>query len=120
MSLESWKDRERDKGKSLFKENRQKTLQIWEKKRTYIFKKLQEHPAGINQKRITLRHIITQVSKLKRENLESSMRKVISNIQESFHKITDGFLSRNLQDRREWDDILKAQKEKTTNQEYCI
>ena len=48
------------------------------------------------------------------------MRKVISNIQESFPKITDGFLSRNLQDRREWDDILKAQKEKTTNQEYCI
>lgn len=41
------------------------------------------------------------------------MRKVISNIQESFHKITDGFLSRNLQDRREWDDILKAQKEKS-------
>ena len=75
MSLESWKDRERDKGKSLFKENRQKTLQIWEKKRTYIFKKLQEHPAGINQKRITLRHIITQVSKLKEKILKAACEK---------------------------------------------
>ena len=41
------------------------------------------------------------------------MRKVISNIQESFHKIIDGFLSRNLQDKKEWDDILKAWKEKS-------
>lgn len=45
---------------------------------------------------------------------------MISNIPRSFHKIIGGFLSRNLQARREWDHIFKLLKEKTVNQEYCI
>lgn len=71
----------------------------------------QRIPTNINQKRLALRLIITKLPNHRQiKNLESTKSKVIHYTQESFCKITSGFLSKNLADQRMWAHIFKMLK----------